>query len=162
MEESTDPGNENPQDDNDKECRSDRVHDSFEMALVFGALNESSCAANERSSCISRDDTISFSAFAAGSVVAGVAHVFIDGERFTSDSGLITSNERYTMVIVTLVIIIASLFLLLRFLTLLFSHKLFILIESVGVVISADKAGIGWYNLPFFNDDLQLLNKYTI
>lgn len=153
MEESTNPGDKDPQDDNNQESRSNRVHDSFEVTLVFGTLNKSRCTTDERSPSIGSDDTISFPALASGGIVAGVAHVFVDSQRFTSNGRLVASDEGDTVVCVTIFVILVA-FLLFWFLTFFFSHELLVFLEGFGVVVGADKAGISWYDLPFFDDDL--------
>ncbi|KAH6603711.1 hypothetical protein Trco_008486 [Trichoderma cornu-damae] len=92
-EESTNPGGENPEHDEDEQACADVVHDSLEVTLILGTLDEIGGLADEGVLGGGRDDGISLSALAAGGVVGNIAEVLVDGEGFTSDGGLIHGNE---------------------------------------------------------------------
>ena len=49
--ETANPSDQNPEDDKDQQSRTDGVHDGLEMTLVFGSLNETSGASDERVLC---------------------------------------------------------------------------------------------------------------
>lgn len=153
MEETTDPGDKDPQDDNNQKRRADRVHDSFEVTLVFSTLDKSCCTTDERSPCVGSDDAVCFAALAASGIVAGVAHILVDRQRFTGDGRLITSNKGDPVVMVTILVVFIAC-LLFRLLAFFFSHELLVFLESFGVIVGADETSIGWDDLPFFNDDL--------
>ncbi|KAK1241977.1 LOW QUALITY PROTEIN: hypothetical protein MKX07_007800 [Trichoderma sp. CBMAI-0711] len=93
VEEAADPGNENPEHDEDEQGGTDVVHDSLEVTLVLGALDEIGRLADEGVLGSSSDDGVGLSALAAGGVVGSVSDVLVDGQGFTSDGGLVDSHE---------------------------------------------------------------------
>ena len=109
-EETTDPGDENPEDDEDKKSRSDGVHDSLEVTLVLGALNKHGGTTDERVLSGGETDGVALSTLATGGVVDDIAHELVNSEGFTGNGRLVGSNERDTLVGDTLVVLILLLF----------------------------------------------------
>ena len=92
-EETTNPGCENEEDDQNEKCRSDRIHDSLEMARISRTLDERSGLADEGATSGLGHDRVGLATFATGSVVANVTHVLVNGKRFTGDGRLIGGNN---------------------------------------------------------------------
>ena len=70
MEETTNPGKENPDHDENKQSRTDGVHDSLEVALILGTLDQRCSSADEGGSGGCCDNGVRLATLASGSVVA--------------------------------------------------------------------------------------------
>jgi len=157
-EETTDPGSDNPEDDENEKRSTNVVHDSLEVTLVLGTLNESSSATNERTLGRCSDETIGLSTLATSSVVDSVTHELVDSERLSGNGRLVRSDDGVTLVVVLvhLVLFLAFLVVLVGVVNVLLTKALpfFILFGSVVVTNEVD---IGRGNLTFFNNDLKRL-----
>lgn len=93
VEETTNPGSENPEHDENEQGGTNVVHDSLEVTLVLGTLNEIGSLTDERVAGSSSDNGIGLSTLAASGVVGDITEVLVDGERLTSDGGLVNGNK---------------------------------------------------------------------
>lgn len=165
-EESTDPGGENPEDDQDEKSCTDGVHDGLEVTLVLSTLHESSSATDERVLSGDDADCVSLATLATGSVVDDIAHELVDSQRLTSDGGLVSGDDRVTLVCDTL----AFTFILLLFragwvflgVELVLFAEFLVASELFGSVVVADETGIGRDGLTFFDDDLRDVREIII
>lgn len=153
-EETSDPGSENPADDQNQQRRTDGVHDSLEMTLVFGAGDERCSATDEGHLGRVGDDSIGLSTLATGSVVDGIGNVLVDGEGLSSHGRLIDGKEGVAGAVLVLVLIIVLILLSSRLagLSLEFA-KVFLV--SVGVVVGRDNSSVTGNDLSILNDDLR-------
>lgn len=156
-EESTDPCDENPANDQDQERRADGVHDGLEMTSVLSTRNQRSSATDERHLCRVSDNTVCLSTLATSSVVDNIGDVFIDGEGLSSHGRLIDGEKSVSraMLLSVFLILILSLCSVARITTL---RVEFVEVGLVSgrVVICADDSGIGGDDLSILNDDLQM------
>jgi len=160
-EETTNPGCEDPEHDENEKGGTDVVHDSLEVTLVLGALDESSGATNERLAGGSSDNSVGLAALATGGVVASVGHVLVDSERFTSDGGLVTSNERNTLVGLAVVILVVIVGLLLEGVIVDIGEVLLVGLVHLGLLVVTDQADISRDNSTLLNDDNVTSNELT-
>ena len=150
--ETTNPGGENPEHDENQERSTNVVHDGLEVTLVLGTLHQSSGLTDERVTSSSGDNTISLATLATSGVVANVGHVLVDSERFTSDGGLVNGNERNTELSLhgTLVVIL----LLLEGVLADVGEVLLVGLEHLGLAVVADKTDITGDDGTFLDNDL--------
>jgi len=155
-EETTDPGKNDPEDDENQEGSTNVVHDGLEMTLVLSTLHEGSSATDERSASRGSGKGISFSALATGSVENSVTDVLVNSERLSSDGRLITSNDGVTDVVLALIIIVISpLLLVLVGVVGVLVTKCLPVLKASRVLIVADKGTVGGDDLTFLDDDLK-------
>jgi hypothetical protein len=159
-EETTNPSSENPEHDENEQGSTDVVHDGLEVTRVLGTLNKSSGTTNERVTGSSSDNTVGLATLATGGVVTGVGHVLVDGERLTSDGGLITSNERNTLVNLTLIIVIITV-LLLESVVGGVGEVLLVGLEHLGLGVVTDQTDIGRDNGTLLDDNNITSNELT-
>lgn len=93
VEETTNPGSENPEHDENEQGSTNVVHDSLEVTLVLCALDEIGSLTDKGVVGSSSDNGIGLSTLAASGVVGDITEVLVDGERLTSDGGLIAGNQ---------------------------------------------------------------------
>jgi len=164
-EETTDPGGENPEDDENQKRCTDRVHDGLEVTLILGSLDEHSGTTDEGVLGGSDDDGIGLATLATGSVVDGVTHELVDGERFSGDGRLISGNKRVALVGNTLTFIFSVLLFRAGWVLFGVEHvllaQLLVLGEILWYIVVADDTGIGRDGLTFFDDDDITGNKFT-
>jgi len=158
-EETTDPGDENPEDDEDEKSRSDGVHDSLEVTLVLGALNKHGGATDEGVLSGGEADSVGLSTLATGSVVDDIAHELVNSEGFSGDGRLVGSDERVTLfgdTLLTLLTILLFSWLLLWVEQVLFAEFL-VLGKVLWDIVVADNTGIDRDGLTFLDDDLEIV-----
>ena len=146
-EETTDPGQEDEEHDQDEKRRSDGVHDSLEVTLVLSALDERSSATDERVLSSGGDNTVGLAALATSGVVSDLTHVLIDSERFTGDSRLIAGNEGNTLgngvlLIELLLVKVVVLLVWVAVVELVLGLELKVELEVLRLVVVADEADI--------------------
>ena len=153
MEEATDPGGEDPADDQDEERRANGVHDSLEMTLILGSRNQRGSATDEGHLRGMSDNGISLSTFAASSIVDDICDVLVDGEGLSGHGRLIDGEEGIARAVLlsNVVVVFALVFDLFASL----AFELFLeLSPAVGVVIGRDNSGVSGDNLSVFDNDL--------
>jgi hypothetical protein len=159
-EETTDPGSENPEHDENEQRGTDVVHDGLEVTRVLGTLNKGGSLTDERVTSSSSDNTVGLATLATGGVVTDISHVLVDSERFTSDSGLITSNERDTLVGLNIIVIIITV-LLLEVVGGNVGEVLLVGLEHLGLGVVTDQADIGRDNGTLLDDNNITSNELT-
>jgi len=128
------------------------------VALVLGALDESSGLTDEGLSSGGSNDTVGLTALATSGVVASVGHVLVDSERFTSDGGLVNSKERNTEASFNTTIVILVILLLEG--VIVGSGEIFLVgLEALGLVVVTDQANISGDDSTFLDDDLGMLAR---
>lgn len=153
-EETADPGNENPTNDQNQERRANGVHDSLEVTLILCSRDESCSATDERHLGRVGDNAESLSTLATGSVVDDICDVLVNREGFSSHGRLINGKKSVARAVFLVSIIILVLALCVTgFATLSFEFGKVGLV-SVGVVICADNSGISGNDLTIFDDNL--------
>lgn len=159
VEETSNPGSENPENDKDQKGCTDGVHDSLEMTLILGARNERCSATNEGHLGGVSDDSIGLSTFAAGSVVDDICDVLVDGEGFSSHGRLIDGKKGvsrtvflFTSDVVLILVSVVSIVTELSF------QFTLILSPSVRVVVCRDNASVGGGNLTILDYELKRVN----
>lgn len=155
-EETTNPGSENPEHDENQESRTDAVHDGLEVTLILGALDEHSSATDERVLCGGSGNGVGLSTLATSGVVDNISHELVDGERLSSDGRLISGNDGVTLVsnalaLVTLGILRASW--VLFWVQSMLLAQLLVLLEVLWVFVVANETSVGGADLTFLNDD---------
>jgi hypothetical protein len=165
-EETTDPGEQDEEHDQDEERRADGVHDSLEVTLVLSALDERSSATDERVLSSGDDDTVGLSALATSGVVSDLAHVLVDSERFTGDGRLIASNEGNTLGdrVLLVELLLVELILLLVWVTvveLVLSLELKVELEVLRLVVVADKTNVTGHGGTLLDDNDVTGNELT-
>lgn len=110
--EATNPGDEGEEDDENKERSADGVHDSLEVTLVLGTLNEGSSLSDERSLSTAGDDTVGLATLATGGVEDDISHILVDGEGLSGNGRLVDGNNRVSDVVGSSLIILILGFLL--------------------------------------------------
>lgn len=158
-EETTNPGSENPEHDKDQQGGTNVVHDSLEVTLILGTLNESSGLTDERLAGGGSDDTEGLSALATGGVVAHVGHVLVDSKRLTSDGRLIASNQGDTLVGLGILVVIVTL--LLEGVVVGGSEVLLVGLEVLGLLVVTDQTDISGDDSALLDDDDVTSNKLT-
>jgi hypothetical protein len=146
-EETTDPGQEDEEHDQDEKRCTDGVHDSLEVTLVLSALDERSSATDERVLSSGGDNTVGLAALATSGVVSNLTHVLIDSERFTGDSRLIASNEGNTLgngvlLVELLLVKVVVLLVWVTVVELVLSLQLKVDLEVLRLVVVADETDI--------------------
>jgi hypothetical protein len=159
-EETTNPSSENPEHDENEQGGTDVVHDGLEVTRVLGTLNKGSSTTDERVTGSSSDNTVGLATLATGGVVTGVGHVFVDSERLTSDSGLITSNEGDTLVNINVILIIITV-LLLEGIIGGVGEVLLVGLEHLGLGVVTDQTDIGRDNGTLLDDNDVTSNELT-
>jgi len=154
MEETADPGNENPADDQDQERRADGVHDSLEMTLILGSRDERCSTTDEGHLGRVGDNGVSLSTLAASSIVDDIGNVFVDSERF-SGHGRLINGEKGVAGAVLLFHLIVLVALVLDFLASLSLKLLLEVCPSVGVVVGRDNSAVSGNDLAVFDNDLE-------
>jgi hypothetical protein len=157
-EETTDPGEEDEEHDQDKERRSDRVHDSLEVTLVLGTLHKGGSASDERVLSSGDDDTVGLAALATSGVVGDFTHVLLDSERFTGNGRLIAGNKGVALgngvlLIELLLVDIVLLVIWVTVVELVLSLELHVQFEVFWVVVIADEADITGDGAALLDDD---------
>ena len=152
VEETANPGDEDPADDQNQERRADRVHDGLEMALVLGTRNQRSSATDEGHLGGVGDNAVRLSTLATSCVVDDIGNVLVDGEGFTGHGRLINGQESVSGAVLLVSVLI--LLLLVGRVATLSLELLEVGLVSVGVVVRADDAGIGGDDLTIFDDNL--------
>lgn len=150
--ETTNPGSENPEHDENQERSTNAVHDGLEVTLVLSTLHKSSGLTDERVTSSSSDNTVGLTTLATSGVVANVGHVLVDSERFTSDGGLVNSKERNTERSLNVVIVIV--FLLLESVLVGGGHVLLVGLVHLGLGVVTDQTNITRDDGTFLDDDL--------
>jgi hypothetical protein len=154
VEETSNPGGEDPANDQDQKRRADGVHDGLEVTLIFGSRDERSSASDEghlRGVC---DNGVCLSSFAASRVVDYISHILVNSERFSSHGRLI-DGEKSVAGTVLLSDVVVFFALVLLFLTSLAFDFFLELCPAIGVVVSGDNSGIGRNNLTVLDNDLE-------
>ena len=151
--ETTDPGSENPEHDENQQRGTNVVHDGLEVTLVLGTLHKGSGLTDEGLAGGSSDDTVGLSALATSGVVASVGHVLVDGQRFTGDGGLVNGNEGDTGASLDATILIIVI-LLLEGIIVGGSQVLLVGLEVLGLGVVADQTDISGNDGAFLDDDL--------
>jgi hypothetical protein len=159
-EETTNPGGENPEHDENEERGTDVVHDGLEVTRVLGTLDKGGSLTDERVTSSSSDDTVSLATLATSGVVTDISHVLVDSKRFTSDSGLITSNEGDTLVGLNIIIVIITV-LLLEVVGSGIGEVLLVGLEHLGLGVVTDQADIGRDNGTLLDDNNITSNELT-
>ncbi|KXT13275.1 hypothetical protein AC579_2498 [Pseudocercospora musae] len=163
-EETTDPGSENPEHDQDEQSGTDGVHDSLEVTLVLGTLHERGSATDEGEAGRSSSNGVGLATLATSSVVDDIAHVLVHSERFTGDGRLIGSDNGVALVLDPLTLVALSIFgtgwILFWVESVLFA-KLLVLLEVLRVVVIADETGVGRDGLTFLDDDDVAWNDFA-
>jgi hypothetical protein len=153
VEETTDPGEDNPEDDENEKRGTDVVHDGLEMTLVLGTQNERSSATDERALGRGSGESVSLSTLATGGVVESVTDVLVGSERLSGDGRLVTSDDGVTLVgnliTVHLVLLLGSV----GVVRVLVTEEL-PLLETGWVVVVTDQRSIGRNNFTFLDDEL--------
>lgn len=152
-EETTNPGSDDPADDENQQRGTDIVHDGLEMALVLGALDETGGAADKRAMSDLRADGVRLATLAARGVEESVAHVFIDGERLTRDSRLVSSNNREAVVFLFWILVVARFLVVLLSVVGILVFEALPLLEALLLIVITDEGRIAWNDLAFFNND---------
>jgi hypothetical protein len=146
-EETTDPGQEDEEHNQDEKRCTDGVHDSLEVTLVLSALDERSSATDERVLSSGNDDTVGLAALATSGVVSDFAHVLVDSERFTGNGRLIASNKGNTLGdgVLLIELLLVNVVLLLVWVTvveLVLGLELKVQLEVLRLVVVADKTNV--------------------
>jgi len=152
-EETTNPSGENPEHDQHQQGSTDLVHDRLEVTLVLGTLNQRSGLADEGVLGGSGDDGVGLATLATGGVVAGVSHVLVDREGFTSDGGLVDSDDGSTGVVLHAFVLVV---LLLEGVIVGRGEHLLVDLEHLGLGVVADETNIGRDDVTLLQDDLDL------
>lgn len=155
-EETTDPGSEDEEHDEDEKSSTDGVHDGLEMSLVLSTLDKRSSATDERVLGGSKGNTVGLAALATGGVVSDFAHVLVDSERLSGNGGLISGDEGVTLGDGTLLVNVLVILLVIRVgrvvEEILLLH-LEVALEVLRSVVVANETDIGGDGLTFLNDD---------
>src|SRR5699024_7191154 len=151
--ESTNPGSENPEHDENQESSTNAVHDGLEVTLVLSTLHKSSGLTDEGVTSSSSDDTVGLTTLATSGVVASVGHVLVDSERFTSDGGLVNGDKRNTEGSLDVVILVL---LLLESVLVGGGHVFLVGLVHLGLGVVADQANITRDDSTFLDNDLSL------
>jgi hypothetical protein len=105
-EETTNPGDEDPANDQDQERRANGVHDRLEMTGILSSRNERRGATDERHLGRVSDNAISLSTLATGSVVDNISDILVDSEGLSSHGRLIDGEERVSRAVLLSVVIV--------------------------------------------------------
>lgn len=157
VEEATNPGSENPEHDENEQAGTDVVHDSLEVTLVLGALDEIGSLTDEGVLGSSSDDGIGLSALAASGVVGDITEVLVDGERLTSDGRLVDGNEGSGTVVGKsglLVLLILFFLLVVAGAQLAFGTELLEDLEVLRTSVVADQENIRGDGVTFLDNEL--------
>lgn len=156
--ETTNPGSEHEEDDENQKRSTDGVHNGLEVTLVLGALDEGRSTSDERSLSTMGDDTVSLAALATSGVVAAVGHVLVDCEGLSGDGRLIDGNERVSNVRNSLRVVVLRLKLLsVGGGDILGSQFGLVLLESfLATFVVANETNIGGHDGTFLNNNLFL------
>lgn len=165
-EETTDPGQEDEEHDQDEKRCTDGVHDSLEVTLVLSALDERSSATDERVLSSGDDDTVGLAALATSGVVSDLAHVLVDSERFTGDGRLIAGNEGNTLSdgVLLIELVLVDLVLLLVWVAvveLVLSLELQVKLKVLRLVVIADKTDVTGNSGTLLDDNNVTGNELT-
>lgn len=152
-EETTNPGSENPEHDQNQQRGTNVVHDLLEVTSLVGTLDQSSGTTDERVLSSSGDNGVGLATLATGGVVASVTHVLVDSERFTSDGGLVNSDDGATGVVLTVTLVLILILLLESVISLL-GEELLVGGEVLGLVVVADQADISRNDVTFLENNL--------
>lgn len=154
-EEATDPGEENPEHDEDEESGTDVVHDSLEVTLVLSTLDKSGSATDERVLGRGLADSVGLAALATGGVVDDVTHELVDSEGLASDGRLVGGDDGVTLVgnTLTLVLVVLRAGRVLLGVEGVLLAELLVLGEVLRGVVVADKTGISGDGLALLDDD---------
>lgn len=153
MEETSNPGGENPADDQNQKRRANGVHDSLEMTLILRSRNERCSATDEGHLGGVGNNSVCLSTLAASSVVDNIGNVLVNSERLSSHGRLINGQESVTRtVLLTYLVIILTL--VLDILTGLFFQFALVLCVAIGVVVGRDDASVSWNDLTIFDNNL--------
>lgn len=158
VEETANPGSENPEHDEDEQRGTNVVHDSLEVTLVLGALHEIGSLTDERVVGSSSDNGIGLSTLAACGVVGNITEVLVDGEGLTSDGGLIDGNEGGGAVgdqSALLLILFVFLSLVVTAAELAFSAELLEDLEILSTSVVANQENISGNGVTFLDDELE-------
>lgn len=160
-EETTDPGGNDPKDDEDEERGADVVHDGLEVTLVLCTLDEGGGSTDEGATGGGGDESKRLSALAAGGVEDGVADVLVDGEGLSGDGRLVTGDDGVADVVVVLVVFLALFLLVLVGVVWVFVPQLLPFSEAFGVLVVADEGSVGRDDLTLFHDDHVTGDEFT-
>jgi len=152
VEETTDPGEEDEENDQDQKRRTDGVHDSLEVTLILSAGNQRCSATNEGHLGGVSDNGISLSTLATSSVVDGVGDVLVDSERFSSHGRLINGEKSVTRTVFLAGVV--TIIFLKNSITTLCLELSEIFCVTVGVVVTRDNSTISWDDGTIFDDNL--------
>ena len=155
-EETTNPGSEDEEHDEDEKSCTDGVHDGLEVTLVLSALDERSSATDERVLGGCKSNTVGLAALATSGVVSNLAHVLVDGERLSGNGRLIGGDEGVTLGDGALLVNVLVILLVIRIggvvEEVLLLH-LEVALEVLRGVVVADETDIGGDGLTFLDDD---------
>ena len=157
MEETTNPGSENPENDENQERCTDGVHDRLEMALILGSRDERGSATDEGHLGGVSDNSISLSTFAASGVVDDICDVLVDGERLSSHGRLIDGQKSVSRTVLLLAHCVFLLFTMVGIVAQLSFQFALILGPAVGVVVTRDDAAVSGDDLAVLDNNLKLL-----
>ncbi len=107
-EEAADPEDEGEDDNEEEKSGTDGAHDLLEVTLSLATKDESGSATDESLLGNVRAENVSLSTLATGSVEDGVTNVLVNGERFTSDGGLITSDDGRSLVDTLVIVLVVT------------------------------------------------------
>jgi len=153
MEETSNPGSENPANDENQKRRADGVHDGLEMTLILGTRDQGSSATDERSLSRVGDDGICLSTLATSSVVDDIGDVLVDSEGLSSHGRLIDGEKSVSRSVLVFHLIIILVLLSSRLTSLSFQFAEVFLV-TIGVVVGRDNSGVTGDDLSIFDDDL--------
>lgn len=155
-EETTNPGSEDEEHDEDEKSSTDGVHDSLEMTLVLGSLDKTGSATDEGVPRGGEGDTVGLAALAAGGVVGNLTHVLVDGERLSGDGRLVSGNKRVALrdgALLIDVLIVLFVFRVGSVVEEVLLLHLEVTLEVFGGVVVADETDISGDGLAFLDDD---------
>lgn len=105
-EETANPGDEDPADDENQKRRTDGVHDGLEVTGVLSTRDQGSSATDERHLGRVSDNTVGLSALATGGVVDDIGDVLVDGEGLSGHGRLINGEEGVSRAVLLAVLLI--------------------------------------------------------
>lgn len=174
VEESSDPGYEDPEHNENEKRGSNVVHDSLEVALILGSLHKVCSAADERLFSSGLNKGKGLASFAASSIVDHIAKILLDSKRLASNSRLINGCERTASIVVWLLLMtvlmgimfcrcvmilffvctISKFIFLVATVEFIFGSETFVQFKVFGTCIVANKTSICSDGTAFLNNEL--------
>lgn len=175
VEESSDPGYQNPEHYKHEKRRSNVVHDSLEVALILGSLNKVCSTADERLFGSGLNKGKGLTSFAASGVVDHITQIFFNSQRLAGNSRLINGCERAASIVVWLLLMtvlmgivfcrcvmilffvcaIRKFIFFIAAVEFIFGSETFVKFKIFGACIVADKASICSDGTAFLNNELR-------